>query len=260
MRQFLLKLKAGTEELNYGREVLADYALEIARGKTHLRILDIGLGSGKDLINIRQKCLQANPALKLELFGLEYYMPNVAAARQQGIQVFNANVETDTFPFGDGFFDIVLSNQILEHSKEVFWIFSEISRVVKIHGYVLTGVPNLASFHNRIALLLGLQPTSIEVLGPHVRGFTAPSFIKFVETDGYFKNLTVKGSNFYPFPPALSKPLSRLFPQMSVGIFFKTQRMDKAGTFIEVLKSRFFETNFFAGNEQNQTAPGPTTC
>src|SRR5581483_9100064 len=107
MRQFLLKLKAGTEELNYGRDILAGYALEIAQGKTHLRILDIGLGSGKDLINIREKCLQANPALKLELYGLEYYPPNVEAARKNGIHVSSANLETEAFPFADGFFDIV---------------------------------------------------------------------------------------------------------------------------------------------------------
>jgi hypothetical protein len=32
------------------------------------------------------------------------------------------------------------------------------------------------------------QPSSIQVLGPHVRGFTAPAFIEFVETDGFFVN------------------------------------------------------------------------
>lgn len=249
IREFLLKLKAGTEELNYGRDVLAQYVLEIASGRSHLRILDIGLGSGKDLVNIRQRCSEAFPALKLELYGLECYPPNVEAARKQGIEVLPCNVETETFPFDDGFFDIVVSNQILEHTKEVFWIFSEISRVLKPQGYVLTGVPNLASLHNRFALLFGLQPTSIEVLGPHVRGFTAPSFIQFVETDGYFVNEAVKGSNFYPFPPAVSRVLSPIFPEMSVGIFFKTQRTSKPGLFIEVLKSRFFETAFFAGNE-----------
>jgi SAM-dependent methyltransferase len=249
MRKFLLKLKAGTEELNYGRDVLAQYVLEIAPGKTRLRILDIGLGSGKDLVNIRQKCAEAFPDLVLELYGLECYPPNVEAAQKQGIQVFPANVETQRFPFDDAFFDIVVSNQIIEHTKEVFWIFSEISRILKPQGFILTGVPNLASFHNRVALLLGLQPTAIEVLGPHVRGFTAPSFIRFVETDGFFVNKDVRGSNFYPFPPAVSRILSRLFPLMSVGLFFKTQRTSKPGLFIEVLKSRFFETNFFTGDD-----------
>jgi SAM-dependent methyltransferase len=251
MRKFLLKLKAGTEELNYGREVLSRYALEIAAGKGELRILDIGLGSGKDLINIRQKCAAAYPGLKLDLYGFECYPPNVEAARKEGIQVLAGNVENERFPFGDQFFDIVVSNQILEHTKEVFWIFSELSRVLKPGGYALSGVPNLASLHNRAALLFGLQPTSIEVLGPHVRGFTAPSFIKFVETDGYFVNEAVKGSNFYPFPPSISRHLSRLFPLMSVGIFFKTRRTTKPGRFIEVLKSRFFETNFFAGDDEH---------
>ena len=247
MRSFLLKLKAGTEELNYGRDILADYMLDIARGKSHLRILDIGLGAGKDLVNIRRRCLEVHPELKIELFGLECYPPNVLAAQKQGIQVFPVNIETQRFPFEQAFFDVVLSNQTLEHTKEVYWIFSEISRVLKPEGFVLSGVPNLASLHNRVALLLGWQPTSIQVLGPHVRGFTAPGFIEFVETDGFFVNQAVKGSNFYPFPPAMSRFLSRLFPLLSVGLFLKTQRTTKPGVFIEVLKTRFFETPFFAG-------------
>lgn len=247
LRKLLLKLKAGTEDLNYGRNVLADYALEIAAGKSHLRILDIGLGAGKDLINIRQACLAVNPDLKLELYGLECYPPNIEISRKAGIQVSSVNIESQAFPFENGFFDIVLSNQTLEHTKEVYWIFSEISRVLKPHGYVLTGVPNLASLHNRLALIFGLQPTSIQVLGPHVRGFTAPGFIEFVETDGYFVNEAVKGSNFYPFPRSISPALSRIMPLMSVGIFFKTQRTPKPGLFVEVLKSRFFETPFYSG-------------
>jgi SAM-dependent methyltransferase len=248
MRNFLLKLKAGTEPLNYGRDILAEYALEIAVDKTQLRILDIGLGSGKDLVNIRQKCLEAHPGMKLEFFGLECYPPNVEAAKKQGIQVFPINIESQKFPFENGFFDVVLSNQTLEHTKEIYWIFSEISRVLKPQGFVLSGVPNLASFHNRVALLFGLQPTSIQVLGPHVRGFTAPGFIEFIETDGYFINKDVKGSNFYPFPPSISGFLSCLLPLMSVGLFFKTERTSKPGVFIEVLKNRFFETPFFIGH------------
>jgi SAM-dependent methyltransferase len=249
MRNFLLKLKAGTEYLNYGRDILAKDVLDIASEKTHLRILDIGLGSGKDLVNIRQKCLAARPGMKIEMFGLECYPPNVEMAQKQGIQVFSVNIETQKFPFEDGFFDVVLSNQTLEHTKEVYWIFSEISRVLKPQGFVLTGVPNLASLHNRVALLFGLQPTSIQVLGPHVRGFTAPGFTEFVETDGYFINKAVKGSNFYPFPPSISRFLCHLLPLMSVGLFFKTQRTSKPGVFIGVLKTRFFETPFFAGPE-----------
>jgi SAM-dependent methyltransferase len=254
IREFLLRLKRGTEELNYGRNVLARYVLEIAAGKTNLRILDIGLGQGKDLINIRERCAEEYPGLKLECYGFEYYQPYAAAARAQSIHVFAGDVERDRYPFDDQSFDVVVANQIVEHTKDIFWIYSEISRILTPQGFILTGVPNLASFHNRMALLFGIQPTGIEVLGPHVRGFTAGSFIKFIETDGYFVNRAVRGSNFYPFRPAISGPLSRLFPLMSFGIFFKTERTEKPGTFIEVLKSRFFETSYFAGDVTSKEA------
>ena len=251
MRDFLLKLKAGTEHLNYGRDILANYALEIATNKTELKILDIGLGTGKDLMNIRQKCLEMNPLIKMDLSGLECYPPNVESARKQGIQVFPVNIESDAFPFDDNVFDIVISNQTLEHTKELYWIFSEISRVLKPEGFVLSGVPNLASFHNRVALLFGLQPTSIELLGPHVRGFTAPGFIKFVETDGFFVNRAVKGSNFYPFPPAISSFFEPPVPVLKRRHFFQNPKNVQTRRVYSSFERSFFRNSIFCRPEVN---------
>ena len=53
----------------------------------------------------------------------------------------------------------MIANQILEHTKEVFWIWHEIARVLAPQGQLILGVPNLASAHNRLLLLLGRQPT-----------------------------------------------------------------------------------------------------
>ena len=97
-------------------------------------------------------------------------------------------------------------------------------------------------------LLFGEQPTCIEPLSAHVRGFTKPAFERFVTADGYFRILEVKGTNFYPFPPRLSKVLSELFPTLAVSLFYLIQRTDKEGNFVDVLKSRFFETPYFRGN------------
>ena len=119
---------------------------------------------------------------------------------------------------------------------------------MKKGGILIAGVPNLASFHNRILLLGGENPTSIEILGPHVRGFTKPSFRRFAETQGYFKLMDVKGANFYPFPPRVSKVLSRLFPTLSAYCFFLVQRSAKPGNYLSVLKSRSFETCYFDGS------------
>ena len=141
----------------------------------------------------------------------------------------------------------MVANQILEHTKEIFFIVAEVGRILKPGGRFIIGVPNLASFHNRIALLFGKQPTTIDLLGPHVRAYTRDSFTHFLETNGYFRAIDFKGSNFYPFPPSISKRLSQWLPEWSVGSFYLVERTDKQGYFAEILDQKFFETPFYAG-------------
>jgi SAM-dependent methyltransferase len=107
-----------------------------------------------------------------------------------------------SFPFDDGSFDIIIANQILEHTIELFWIFHEITRVLKKGGgKLIIGVPNLASLHNRFLLSIGRQPTSIKSASAHIRGFTKPDMVCFVNTcwPGGYKLVKWGGSNFYPF-------------------------------------------------------------
>jgi ubiquinone/menaquinone biosynthesis C-methylase UbiE len=241
--EFFRKLKKGTEQDNYGRDILVSMAKLPSASNGKIRILDIGLGQGTDLENITKSLGRDN----LELFGVESWEPNIQAAKKKGIKAYPLDIEKDQLPFDDGYFDIVVANQIIEHTKEIFWIFSEISRVLKKGGTLIVGVPNLAAFHNRMMLFLGMQPSSIRLLGPHIRGITKNEFIDFISTDGYFEVEEVKGSNFYPFPQSISKILSRFFPSLAVGLFFKCKRTNKDSTFISVLKTRRFETNYFEG-------------
>lgn len=101
-------------------------------------------------------------------------------------------------------------NQIFEHVKEVFWILHEVTRVLKKGGSLIVGVPNLASLHNRFLLLLGAQPTSIQNDSAHLKGFTKSDFKKLLQSgfNGGYKLEGFAGSNFYPFPPLLAKPLN----------------------------------------------------
>jgi SAM-dependent methyltransferase len=249
MKQFLKRLKAGSETLNYGREIIAQWAGEIASARssrtTPFRVLDIGAGYGADLQNIAAELKLRH--IPFELYGLDSFPDSTMALKKQGVSVADCNIENQIFPYEDGFFDLIVANQVIEHTKEIFWIFSEISRILKPGAKVITGVPNIASFHNRVGMLFGMQPTNIELLGPHVRGFTAGSFVKFIETDGYFKNCTVRGSNFYPLPSVLARFMARIFPRAAVSIFLLTERTPRVGLFKDVLKLRFFETPFFIG-------------
>jgi SAM-dependent methyltransferase len=252
LRKFFSDLKQGSEYLNYGREIILAWSVNYINDLDvdEVKILDIGSGQGADLLNIQQAQYDKN--ITKQLFGIECYEPNVRKARDNGINIFSIDIEREIIPTQAGFFDLVIANQIIEHSKEIFWIFSEISRVLKKGGRAIIGVPNLASFHNRVILLFGEQPTSIELLGPHVRGFTKPSLTRFMTCDNYFRVLAVKGANFYPFPPTMSKVLSKLFPTLSVGLFILLERTDKEGKFIEVLESRFYETPYFKGITENR--------
>ena len=183
----------------------------------------------------------------IELYGIEIDDEKIAACQQKDIMIFKINCETDRIPVNDNFFDIIIINQVLEHTKEIFFICSEISRVLNKHGILIIGVPNLASFHNRILLFFGYQPTCLELMGPRVRGFTARSLKNFISIENFFIVKEIKGANFYPAPPQISKILSKFFPQLAVSSFLLIERSSKERLFLEILKKENFETNYYLG-------------
>jgi len=224
--------------LNYGRHVLKLFI----KNKIFSNVLDIGAGSGDDLKIIRDANLSA------KLFALEGYAPNVKKLKKLGFSPELINLEKDMFPYRNNSFDLIIANQILEHCKELFWIFHEISRTLKVGGYFFLGVPNLASLHNRLLLLFGLQPTCIHSFGPHVRGFTTNDMINFIQKifPGGYEVIYIKGSNFYPFPPFIANFLSKLFPSLAVAIFIGVRKTKVYNS--EFLKYPInLETNFWIG-------------
>jgi SAM-dependent methyltransferase len=247
MRELLSRLKAGTEELNYGRGVIADMARRQAAALPGdpLRILDLGLGSGADLENIRR----ALAGREVVQYGVDTYEPNVRLAAGRGVEVWPLDIERETLPVAEASLDLVVANQVLEHTKEIFWILSEAGRVLKPGGALIVGVPNLASFHSRVMLALGMQPSPIDVLGPHVRGFTKGGFGRFVEEGGFFEVVEVRGGNFYPLPKPLARAAARLWAGGAVSLFFRCRRTAKAGRFLDVLDQKFFETPFYRGSD-----------
>lgn len=232
-------------DLRYGREVIKEFVEKVPIENSEVKVLDLGAGPGIDLVNARDVLVKKCGEVKL--YGLETYPPNCEMLRKEGVQVIELDIEKGKLPFQDGELDIIIANQIIEHTKEIFWIFSEISRVLKPNGVCIIGIPNLASFHNRIMLMLGMQPPCIDVVGPHVRGFTYAGFQSFAELDGYFAIKEYKASNFYPFSPRVSSILCKLFPKSGVALFFYLTRTEKSGKYISVLKNRFFETPYYVG-------------
>lgn len=241
---FLLSLKRGTEKLNYGRDHVKYFAQKYKDNYQHsdYQIVDLGAGLGADLENISS--IFGDLA---KLYALEYYPPYQEKLTKDGVKVFSIDVERDKLPFADASIDIVIVNQVLEHTKDVFWILSEIVRVLRSDGIIIIGVPNLASLHNRIGLLFGMQPTSIETLSGHVRGFTLPGLRRMCERNEYLNFQERLGCNFYPFPEKVAKILEKTLPNFSFGMLVCFTRTKKIGSYLEVLEQDFYETSYFRG-------------
>jgi SAM-dependent methyltransferase len=241
-----VRWKQATTELNYGREIVrawARAALSQAGDSRDLRVLDVGCGPGADLVSIRAATTQP-----LELVGIESHPLWAATAESNGIDVFPLDVEREALPLDDRSVDFAIANQVLEHTKDVFWIVSEVHRVLRPGGHFCIGVPNLASLHNRLLLLLGEQPSSIEVVGPHVRGFTLRGLRRFLEFSGHFRVEAVAGGNFYPLPRPAALRVARLWPSAAVSIFVLVRKTSATGSFLETITADMDRaTPFFRG-------------
>ncbi|MEX2191461.1 MAG: class I SAM-dependent methyltransferase [Bacteroidota bacterium] len=229
--------------LNYGRHVISDF-LSSATLHPVKAVLDIGAGRGGDLRLARDH----HPSC--ELHAIEVYPEYQKALKQEGIIVHPLNIERDPFPFPDESVDVVVANQILEHVKEIFWVFHEATRVLRTGGHFIIGVPNLASLHNRLLLALGRQPTCLQNHSAHVRGYTKNDLLTFLRMcfPGGYNLRKFGGSNFYPFPPFMARPLASLFPNMAWGIFLMLQKARAyTNEFLVHPGAHQLETNFYLG-------------
>jgi SAM-dependent methyltransferase len=253
IRKFFVHLKRGTEYLNYGRPIIRRWGegalrRSYERGQREFHILDIGCGHGTDLQNISDAGSAFLAGKAIHLHGIENHPPYVRECRERGIRTYSLDVEHDIYPLPDAKCDVVIANQVIEHTKEIFWVFSEAVRVLKPGGVFIVGVPNLASLHNRLLLLCGLQPTAQQSLSAHVRTFTKNDLKRFAETGGYLRCRESAGANFYPFPAWIAPLLSGLFPGMAWGLFMLFERMDTGGDFLDCLfEGEPLETPYYGG-------------
>jgi len=224
---------------NYGRHLISQYISGIDECAT---VLDLGPGSGEDLLI----CRDLFPAS--HLIGVESYEPYARHLQSLGIQVIELNIERATLPIESDSVDVIILNQILEHTKEVFWVLHECSRVLKIGGALIVGVPNLAAWHNRLILLLGVQPPAISSLSCHVRGFTGEDLAQLLQSGGLNVEQRLS-AGFYPFPPSIERLLAKLLPNLGWSIHMLARKnTEYHDEFLRVAK-KFTETQFYRGGK-----------
>ncbi len=120
-------------------------------------LLDLGCGDGAFVALIREKTKVS------EVFGVDISEEAARKAKERGIEAIPLNIDEQDLPFTDNSFDIVFCGELIEHLFDPDHLLQEIRRVLKPGGLCILTTPNLSSWVNRIALLLGYQPFFTEV-------------------------------------------------------------------------------------------------
>lgn len=166
---------------NLGESKRVKIMLSIADGLNlkGKNILDIGCYDGTFMSSLKNR---GN-----HLYGLEASDWGFAKSQEKGIRTtkyfFN---DTDKLPYDDGFFDLVVAGEIIEHIYDTDFFLQEIGRVLKPGGKLILSTPNIASLGRRILLLLGRDP--IIEISPnepgsvgHIRYFTRKTIVRLLE-------------------------------------------------------------------------------
>lgn len=210
--------------------------LDSTERESNLKILDVGCNDGNFSLEVAKQCNTK------EIYGLEIDKKSLEKAKKNGIKAYKGDAN-EKFPFRDNSFDVIITNQLVEHLLNPDNLFEEIYRTLKPNGYCVIATPNLCSLHNRIFVLLGQQITNISpstkvvfgnpnrgassnMWGPyrHLTVFSPTALKEICEFYG-LKVEKIAGSGFHPFKSSISNFLSTIFPKLSLFLLIKTRKL-----------------------------------
>lgn len=224
--------------------------LELLEINPVAKILDVGCGDGKKSVLFKNKVRSKS------IIGIDGVAKRLSVAKRIGVETKFVDIEKK-WPFANNFFDVVISNQVIEHLVDLDHFIKEIKRVLKPGGYCVISTENLASWHNIFALLIGYQDFSHHLIKkshignplsphygektvawsapgnsgvddtsfPHIKILTYISLRKIFEAYG-FKFVRGLASGYYPLFSFISKIASRLNPEHSHFITIKMRKSE----------------------------------
>lgn len=183
------------------------------------KLLDLGCGDSRLTFNLARKIGTK------DISGIDIWVDF-----KKGITGYKGDLN-ECFSVGSGEYDVVIASNIIEHLWNTDGFLKEIHRVLKPSGYAIISTPNLASWHNVVYLILGIQPEPASVSdmmdrfeGPsHRRLFTFPGLAKVLKFHGFMIERAV-GAAYHPFPIPIAKVLCALDKRHSSIINLKVRR------------------------------------
>jgi len=102
------------------------------------RIIELGCGDGSLVMEV------ANALGIRDVYGVDINDVVLKKAADKGVKVFKADLNNDPLPFKDGFFDVILMEEVIEHLVNPDNAVKEAYRILKAGGLYLVSTPNLA--------------------------------------------------------------------------------------------------------------------
>lgn len=220
-------------------EICYDLIVDLITGETNRpkKLLDIGCGDGSFSARLRKCC---------EVFGVDVSQKAIDLARRIGVNAYKADISCQELPFSNEYFDIVYMGDVIEHLLNPDFAIKEVRRVLKSDGFLVLSTPNIASWLNRLLLVVGLQPLSSEVstvksfgrygkqdITPvgHLRLFTYRALKEFLAYY-QFSVLKVKGAPFGGLPSVLGKVdvIISNIPSLSSILVVEAQKLTRASS------------------------------
>ncbi len=123
------------------REITRLYDLDARGDLGGIRILEVGAGSGRDAVALARA--------GAEVVTLDYVRGSLdltaGAAAEAGVTVFPVCGDGLASGFGDGTFDVVFHQGLLEHFRDPLPLLQDNIRILKPGGYLVVDVPQ--TFH-----------------------------------------------------------------------------------------------------------------
>jgi SAM-dependent methyltransferase len=148
-RSFLLRLFFNSSGIN------EDNFLSLLERNSSASLIDLGCGEG----DFTMKCVKQIGTN--DVWGVEIDEELAKEARRKGIKTVSADLN-EKLPLESNSFDVILSNQVLEHLINSDLFVKEIYRLLRPYGYAVVSTENLSSWHNIFALALGYRPFSLD--------------------------------------------------------------------------------------------------
>jgi SAM-dependent methyltransferase len=179
------------------------------------KLLDLGCDNGSVTLRFAKKVKTK------QLYGVEIVEERIKIAKKNGLKIQKYDLEKK-LGYKDNEFDVVVSNQVIEHLRDTDTFMSEIYRILKPGGYVIISTENASAWENIFASVMGWQIFSLtnfsimrcglgnpfainkDIVPPHVswnhvRIFNFFGLKELFEIHGY-KVDAIRGAGYFPIP------------------------------------------------------------